>query len=221
MQRINLRLPLALILLLILAAATASCVKKVATDDFDEGSIDNSTSTYSNKYLGFSLTLPKTWLLQDSQTQRMVTDAGKKMVTGNNKALRDAYNESMVNNHMLLTLFKHPVSEAVDFNPSFIVQAEKISPALHIEKGSDYIEQARKTMESGSMKLPFKDSGSENLGGAVFDKAEATYPLGKITIKQRIYATIRKGYAVSIITTLVSDEDEATVDGILKSVKFM
>jgi len=58
------------------------------------------------------------------------------------------------------------------------------------------------------------------LGGVEFDVMELEISmLGKV-VKQKYYATIRKGYALSIIVSFTNDGEAASLQKILDSVAF-
>lgn len=219
----KLKITLTLVLVALTAIATASCKRQNQSPppghpSFDTGKITG--STYSNNYFGLTISLPPSWAPQDVESQKKITEAGKRLAAGNNKELDDEFSKSVQNTHMLLTLFKYPPEQGKEFNPSFIVEAEKIDPAMGINTGRDYIAQARKALERGSANLPFQDAGSETLGGVSFDKVQANISIGQAVLRQTMYATIRNGYAIGIIATYMNDDDKPTIDAILKSIQF-
>ena len=118
-------------------------------------------------------------------------------------------------------MFRHPLGAAVDFNPSFVCVAEKVSQLPGIKRGSDYLFHARKLIEMGQLKYTFDDDmHSEKIGGVEFDLLNAHLDLKNVALTQKYFASIRKGYALCFVLSSHTDEAAKELRGILQTLKF-
>jgi hypothetical protein len=102
----------------------------------DFGSIEG--SVYSHSYFGLKVTIPEKWQVQDQDARQRLMELGEQVVTGNNENLKALMDASKLNTLNLLTVFRHPLGAAVDFKPSFMCIAEKVSHLPGIQRGSDF-----------------------------------------------------------------------------------
>jgi hypothetical protein len=185
----------------------------------DVGRIDK--LTYTNDYFGLQLTVPEKWQIQDSEARDRLMKVGKEVIAGDNqnmKAMLDVSEQNAVN---LLTLFKFPLGAAVDFNPSLVCVAEKVSQLPGIKKGSDYLFHVRKLLESGQLKYKFDDQVySEKIGGTDFDFMITHLDVRNISLTQKYYASIQKGYALGFVLSSSNEIEAQEVHKILQTVNF-
>ncbi len=213
MRRINHRIIVATVVVLLAAAA---CMKSQPKLDF--GTIEG--SVYRNAYFGLELNIPATWNIQDSEQKKAMMEQGGKLMAGSDKTLQAVYDASALNSVVLLSAFKHPVGAAVDSNPNVTMIAEKITHAPGIKRGSDYLFHARKAMESGQVSMSVrKDVYEKKAGDALFAVMDVDLKVGKKTVKQMYYATVLKGYALSIIITYTSPGELKELDAVLSTLK--
>jgi hypothetical protein len=185
----------------------------------DFGRIDH--LTYTHDYFGFHLTIPESWQVQDSESRERLMKLGKEVIVGKNENMKAMYDASEINTLNLLTIFRYPLGAAVDFNPSFVCVAEKVSHLPGIKRGSDYLFHARKLLEAGQLKYKIDDQMySEKIGGVDFDYLNAQLDLPKIALTQKYYATIRNGYALCFVISFHTEEAAKELNGILQTVKF-
>ena len=203
----------------------ATCVllfggcRKRASDEIDYGTIKN--SVYQNAYFGFSLTLPPEWSVQDQEMRQRLTEAGTKVLVGEDKGMKAALKASEQQTISLLTAFQHPVGTPVDFNPSIICVAERVRHLPGLKRGRDYHFHAKKLLQGGQVKFDFsKEISTEKLGGIDFDVMHVSMTLGRSTVQQNYYAAIMKGCALLFIVSFASPNDESALRSILESVSF-
>jgi hypothetical protein len=65
-----------------------------------------------------------------------------------------------------------------------------------------------------------KDIYTERLGGVDFDVMDLELSIRGITVKQKYYMTIMKGYALGFIVSFTNDEEESSDQKILNTVTF-
>ena len=204
--------------IIMLAMLLAGCGKK-ASDEIDFGTFKN--SIYQNNYFGMSVAIPKDWSIQDQQAQQRLMKTGGKLISGDDKNLQAVLKASELQSVNLFGVFKYPQGSAVTFNPSILAIAENVRQLPGIKRGKDYHFHARKLLESSQMEISFpKDIYTQQLGGIDFDVMEMEVSIRGIVVKQKYYATIMKGYALSIIVSFTTDEEQASLQKILDAVIF-
>lgn len=205
-------LPIALIMVF------AGCSQQVP-DEIDFGTIKN--SVYQNEYFGLSVPLPPEWSVQDQEARRKLQEAGGKMLAGDDKNLKAVVKASEMTTVSLLTVFKHQLDKPVPFNPNIICVAERIDHIPEIQKGADYLFQSKKLLETGQIKVSFpKEISTESFGGREFAVMHVEIPMPGMTVNQKYYAAIMKGYALTFIVSFSTDEEESSLHSILKKVTF-
>jgi len=200
-------------------AATRPPQDKSASGELDFGTV--SGSTYSNRFFGFTLTLPEGWSIQSQEAQRDMLKRGGEMIAGSDKNLKALAKASELQTVPLLTAFAHPMGAPVAHNAGINAVAERVEHMPGIRKGSDYLFHMRKALEAGQMKVVFpKDVWTERVGGRDFDVMPLELPVGALTVRQRYYVVVLKGYALGFITSASSSNDEAQLKKIIDSVRF-
>jgi len=185
----------------------------------DFGSMDG--LVYSHAYFDMKITVPEKWQVQDREARQRLMQMGEQVVTGNDPNLKALVDASKLNTLNLLTVFRHTLGAAVDFNPSFLCVAEKVSHLPGIQKGSDYLFHTRKFLESAQVKYKFVGPNSEQtISGVPFDVMTTELAVKSIVVKQKFYSTIRKGYALNFILSYDTDETKQQLLDILNSVEF-
>ena len=198
-------------------ALGAGCGKKAA-DEIDFGVVEN--SVYRNDYLGFRIKLPAHWSMQDREAQKRIAQTGGNLLAGDDKNLKAMIKASELQSVQLLAVFKHPVGTPVPFNPSIACVADRISHMPGIKSGKDYHFHTRRVLEAGQIKVSFpKEVSSENLGGKSFDVMHVEMSLN-VTVRQKYYAAIIRGYAFVCIASFTTPDDERELNAILGTSTF-
>jgi hypothetical protein len=201
-----------------LAVLFIGCGKK-ASDEIDFGTFNN--SVYKNNYFGLTVTVPADWSIQDQEAQRRIMKLGGNMLAGEDKNLKSLMKAGELKTVSLFATFKYPMGTPVAFNPSIMALAEKVGQLPGIKRGKDYLFFVRQTLESGQVQVSFpKDIYTERLGGVDFDVMESEISIRRITVKQKYYAALMKGYALSFIVSFTNDEEESSDQKILNTVTF-
>lgn len=202
-------------LLLCLCVLLSACQRK-ASEEVDYGAVTD--SVYRNIYFGLDLPLPKDWSVQDQETRREMAEVGSKLIAGDNsKALMRAADQQTVN---LLAAFEHPYGSAVPFNPNITAIAERVKNSPGIKRGKDYLFHARKLLGGGQLKVEFPgEITSLSLGGSEFDVLEVKIDLQGHEVRQKMHATVIKGYVLLLISSYATPEQEMMLQGILQRAK--
>ena len=199
-------------------ALLPGCGKK-APDEIDFGAVEK--SVYRNEYFGFSLRLPPEWSVQDREAQQRIMEMGGKIIAGDDKNLKALMKASELQTVQLLTAFRHPLGTPTSYNPSVMCVAERVGHMPGIKQGRDYLFHTRRVLESSPMKIAFPgEVSAEKLGGREFDLMHVEMQFPGITVRQKYYASIMKGYALGCIMSYATRDEESTLDGILATLSF-
>lgn len=206
------------VLVMVWIVLFAGCRKR-ASDEIDFGAVEN--STYRNDYFGLSVKLPSEWSVQDKETQQKLMDLGRKMVEGDDKNLKAVIKASEMQTVNLFAAFKHPIGTPVPYNPNIMCLAERVSHMPGIKRGKDYHFHSKRLLELSQVEVSFpKEVSTEELGGHDFDVMYVESLITGMTIRQKHYATIMKGYALVFAVSFTNGEEESTLDNVLSSVTF-
>ena len=207
-----------LALLIATMAFSSGCDRK-ASDEIDFGTVKN--STYQNDYFGLSIQVPDDWSIQDQESQKRLMDLGGKVIAGEDKILSAVLKASELQTVNLLAAFKHPIGAPVPYNPSIMCIAERIRNMPGIKRGKDYHFHSKKFLQSSHLSVSFpREVFTEQLDGKDFDIMPLEMSIAGLTVQQKQYVAITKGYALVIIASYTSDEEEADLNKILQSVRF-
>lgn len=202
----------------VLALSTVGCERSQA-GKIDFGAVES--SVYTNHYLGLKIPVPQGWSVQDNAAKKALMESGKQMTAGKDANLMAAMEASELNSVPLLMVFKYPVGSAVNFNPSFSSVAEKTSQMPGITRGSDYLFHVKKILQQAQIKYSISDAiRTETVGGVSFDVLDATLSVGNAVVSQKYYSTIMKGYALSLIVTYSTSDDQKELASLLSSISF-
>ncbi|MBI4522479.1 MAG: hypothetical protein HY695_01560 [Deltaproteobacteria bacterium] len=215
-KRLKSRFSVCLAVVFALTAA-AACGRK--EDKIDLGTIKG--SVYKNSYFGFSVRLPDTWQIQDNETRQMLMTQGRRITAGSDKEIQESLDASALQTVNLLTAFQYPLGSAVGYNPAFLVVAERINNDARFSRGRDYLLASRSMLEKSLLKPSFGNNLlSEVLGGVSFDIMEVKLKTDRLTVQQRHYATIKKGYVLVVSISYTTERELQLLKGVLQSVKF-
>lgn len=172
-------------------------------------------TTYSDRSLGFEVTLAPGWtMMADSRVGNGIVSAAD-IVTPDTIGVvhRMRIERSLKNVSLLFTAQKTAGSSA-----TFRVTRESLSLNPQIKDAVDYFDAVR--AEFGLMQLPadmkYSDTQAEQLGKWQF----AFIDISSTDGKRRLYATVRRGFAILFSVSYESDADLQAIRQMLSSGNF-
>ena len=209
---------LAIVMLTTCFIFSIGCQEK-ASEEVDRGAFAG--SVYRNNYFGMTITIPSDWSIQDSKSMQTLQDLGEKAIDKDDKNLKAVMAASEHQSLRLFAVFQHPLGSPVPFNPNLMSITERVHHLPGIKRGKDYHFHTRKLLESSQMKVTFpKEIYTETLGGVEFDVLYSETSLGTMLVKQKQFGAVMKGYILLIVSTFANDDQETTLDEILKTLTF-
>ncbi|NER14962.1 hypothetical protein GWK08_16010 [Leptobacterium flavescens] len=190
------------------------------TEDFDYGSIEN--NIYSNDFFKLRLSLPENWVVQSKEQSEKLMELGKDLVAGDDQSLRRVIKASEVNSAQLLTVFKHELGAAVEYNPAFMLLAENIKHAPGVKSGKDYLFHSRNLLKRSQMQLEFVSDTFElvKIGGRDFYRMDIGIQAGGMIVKQSYFSTVINRFSLSFIYSYRTDEQKEELANVLQTLKF-
>ena len=177
--------------------------------------------TYSNAYFNFKMQIPDGWFPLTQEMIEAVNQQGKRAVGGEDKNLSATIEASEENTINFFMVYEKPPGTPVLFNPSLGCFAEKVSHLPGIKSGSDYLLNIKRIFEMSQLKLKFpEDIESKMIDGVGFDILTAEMDMGQITVKQKYYTTIMKGYSLGLILTYINNEQYSMIKESIDSISF-
>ena len=167
-----------------------------------------------------SIDLPKDWNVQSREQMKEIASRGTNAIAGDDKIKKVELKAAQINVANLLAVFKYKLGTVADFNPSLSMVAENVRSHPNIKTGSDYLSQARKVLESSTLKY---DSLPENfikqeINGTEFYRMDVQ--LTRMEIKQSYYVTIINGFSFNMTITYVNDDQKEILLKSIRSAKF-
>lgn len=208
------------VIYLIIATILLGCSsqEKNLPDNFDFGKTNN--GTYRNNYFNMEISFDPDWSVQNKQQVNDLMEKGTELVGGEDNNLKSAVKAAQVNTAYLLTIFKHEVGSAVEFNPAFMAVAENTKNAPGIKNGKDYLFHARKLLEQTQLQYYFdREVYTKTIGKSTFYVLEAKFDIMGKTLTQEYFTTVTKGFSLSFIVSYSTEEEKAELYRILEKVK--
>ncbi len=178
-------------------------------------------NTFTHNQLGFTLTLPDGWQVQNEEVKKAIVDVGKGILNstpeGKSK-LRNIGEKTIQSGLLLLTV--RPGTERI--NPAFGITAENIAVHLSVRTPQQFYARAREFLNAPNAPFQFSDELEiEQIGGMTYGTVEGK-PKQEIPfpIRQRLYITIRHNHAILINMLYVSDEQMQQCLEVLRLMKF-
>ncbi|MCP4376405.1 MAG: hypothetical protein GY794_09555 [bacterium] len=159
--------------------------------------------------------------MQDQEAQKRLMDAGADIVADDNNTRKVFTRIAELRTVNLLAVFKHPVGAAVEYNPGILCIAEQIRHMPGMTRGKDYHFHTKKFLQTGQLEVSFpKEIYTEQVGGVSFDVMPMEISVAGVTVKQKQYAAIMKGYALLIIVSYAGDEGEKALADVMNTIVF-
>lgn len=148
---------------------------------------------YSNSWLKAELDLPANWHVQEDPIKAEIVSAGDRIK--DQQALAAAVKiveTSPVYN--LLQVFKNPLDNQREFNPSLVMMVERID-GKDVKNAEAYLEASRKVMAQRQMPMGFKQNldaplDAADIGGMEFSHLPIVIDTTIVKINQDYYGTM-------------------------------
>lgn len=174
---------------------------------------------YTNGLLGFSVLVPGGWNIFTAEQNNAALAAGQANTLSNSwrmdEKVRVELNRSMANTQILF----QATSRIAKGEPLSRISCgvERLTESAPIEQ---YVERNKRLVLLTSPTKLAKDVYSTTLGGTAFTGFDVQGAVEGKVFKQRYLVSIRKGYALFIVTTLWDNINDAVLDASLKTLKF-
>lgn len=198
--------------------ATKPAATKQTTPSVDKGTV--SGRTYTNRSLGFELTFPDTWLIPgedfEAEMKKAGFDLSLKAPANVPMAERAKINRSLKQVTVAMTAYRSLPGSAD--NAIVRISLESLAANPQIKDAIDYFDAMRNQFKAMTLPKDFKysETQAEQLGRWQFGYLDSSSNAGK----KRLYATVRRGYAVLFSLSYTNDDDLQTLRGVLSKGNF-
>lgn len=176
--------------------------------------------TYTNTSLGFGVTFPNTWLIPgddfEAEMKKAGYDLSLKAPTNMGSASRSRIDQALKNVTIVLTAYRSMPGSAD--NAIVRISIEDLRPNPQIKDAIDYFDAMRVQFRSLTLPADFEysETKAEQLGKWQFAYLDSSSKAGK----KRLYATVRKGYAILFSLSYTKVEDLEMLRQVLKDGDF-
>jgi hypothetical protein len=176
-----------------------------------------SGSQYENSYFGLRLTIPSGWTIQGDAVKSEIKERGKESIVAKTEQEKAQFEAAVNRTLNLLTISKLPLGTPGQANALFMTIAEPVPLNM---TGAVYSENLKAVLEKSQVTVKFLASEPmQTINGVPFHNLTITLGPPENLVQQKYFFLIKKGYALGLITTTVSESDNELMNGILKSVK--
>jgi hypothetical protein len=172
-------------------------------------------SVYENGYFGLRLAIPTGWNIHDDATKKQFMERGKSEIVAKNDQEKEQLEAAAARTVILLTASRLPLGTTGESNAVFMALAEPVSLSTTVPS---YIEQLKSVLQQAKTPVNFSDERVETINGVQFHTFITTFGSAGNSVRQTFYVLIKKGYALALIGTIVSDSDSELMNSIMKSV---
>ena len=179
-----------------------------------KGSFDG--QVYTNKVLGFSLTVPEGWQFQDPETQTQF--AARATERSAEMAQNSAGAKASLNRTKLLFILVRPTMTAT--NPTIVGMLEDVALAFNVRTPEQYLMAARNAIANNPTLLFDSYTTSEKVNGIDFSWMGAHPKNPSVNVAQRYYATLQNHQAIGFVMTFHSADELEWCLQVLQGIKF-
>lgn len=178
-------------------------------------------NTYRIAAYGITVTAPEGWYVADSDLMNKIMDVGLDVTKSN----MDAGSKAMIDSAMqrggpLFTFTEFPPGAPRDANAMIMGVSEDVSSGPGIVRGTDYFFHTRRLLAQSPVPTTISDTYSEKLiDGELFDRMDLMIGPPGQEISQRMFAARHGDHMVLFALTYKTDEQLATLDEALNSIK--
>lgn len=185
------------------------------TKAIDLGQLDG--VNYTNESFGLSVSIPSQWVVVTAQTRPQFNEEMKDLVKADDQSKQAQVRASIDRSAVLLSLTKLPAGEPN--NASFMLIAER-TPTAAIKNGADVLRSMKGAMTGTNFNVEFQgEPVTIQIGGSDFAVATIKNTSQFGTFMQKIYVTVKQGYALELFFTYTNAADLTTLDAVIKSIK--
>lgn len=172
-------------------------------------------SVYRNDYFGLRITIPQGWTIQGEDVKERVKEKAKDVIVPKDDQDKHELEAAVERTLNLLTISKFPLGAPGQLNALVMAIAEAVPLAA---TGPAYMKDLKAALQQTTVPVTVADGEMETINGVSFYTLTATLTPGESVIRQKYYVTMKKGYALGLITSILSESDADLVNSIVQSV---
>ena len=179
--------------------------------------------TYTNKALGFSVTFPDSWFIQNDDLIASIKKAGIDITPRPPKAATPAdqkkVDAAFYRLKILLTAYRSlPGTEANSVARIAVEKVNVLNTNRPVKDAVDYVDLMRSQVSA--VKMPADQKFSETQAEKLGQNQYAFIDTLEKSTKTRMYVTVRNGYAILFSLNYSTDEDLETFRDVLARAEF-
>ena len=163
---------------------------------------------YLNLFFGLAFTYPKDWVVHDEAINKRINEGARE------EAAKTGNLAQQKNTYVLFTSTRYPRgTPGLAVNPVVLVVAEKVPANAN---GKDYLFSLRPLRQKRGIQPVLPEPLEFSVAGLQFFRDNYTGEVNSVALKQAIFVTVKKGYALIFSFT---GEDQKSVDEMAETMK--
>lgn len=178
---------------------------------------------YTNKQLGFSMTIPEDWYVADQDTTDALTDRGMTFITNGDPFMTRAAELAKTNTKQLLIASEYAPGKPGKINNNIVVTVENLRGYPGVASASDYAMAVEEMLRKTSIGYEFGVIKKRVLIGgmkAACLPASIHSSAGQPRMQQRFYCVRLPDAALSFVLTYQDDIGFEKLRVIMNSIRF-
>ncbi|WP_040280453.1 hypothetical protein [Psychroserpens damuponensis] len=206
-----------LILFVVVTSFFTCNTEQKMPEDFDYGSIEN--GIYTNDFFKMTIPFNTDWDVQSRDQMDALSKSGTELLT--NESTKQAVKASEINNANLFTAFKYKPGFEEAYNYSIAIVAENTKLAPHVQRGSDYLIEAKKIMSQTMIDYEFEETfTTKTIDNQTFDIMNVSGNYMGAFFNQQYMTTVINGFSLSIIISYNTDEQLKELEHLVNGISF-
>lgn len=171
-------------------------------------------NTYTNEFFGFKIEFPEGWLVGDNELESSLYGLIKPQIKAKNSKNQTVFDRSMEQVTPLLGGYRYLPGSRVD-NSSLRISVENLRLVPHVKSGKDYMDVTIRTLKlmKTAPGFMYSEPKTEMINSQKLDYIDMTNGPSN----GRVYAVVRKGYAIVFNIQSFSPEDFEILQQVFKS----
>ena len=174
---------------------------------------------YTNNYFGLSFEIPQEWSVTGTTELAQAFGVEPELLgdISSDKDKLDRLKKLKVVPLAYVSRYEHNTSLEKNYNFSAIAQSIKESE-LKVDKNMDYIETMVKQIADKKLNMTVVKKEDVKINSVDFAMMETEAKFETVTLKQRIYCTIQKGYVLSFTISYLDDDQLGELEAIVNTI---
>jgi hypothetical protein len=170
---------------------------------------------YTNEFFGFSLPIPESFVVANRKELELLQKVGVEVLTDQTKKNAERLEKSIQETAVLLAVFRLPVGQPNNSGVEIGVIRQPAGVTANMALAANSALLTGSAGYEHTLNLP-----ELSLGGLKFVGAQFERDIFGVTLKQRSYFAMRRGYSILVSVVYTNEEGLEAMQSLLNGIKF-